>query len=168
MASLSDMLIMCDMQYAQDMREADQEFVRSAMQRIEEETCLRFKEQEGVQPHSLLIIRHIHRVLPNIEISHMVHLVPPGPLMGHHLLVKTQGHGSCLGGNRKSRWDLHWESLKGHAHVERHDLKGHYLSYYLTTIKIQPWMEKTLSYWPTKKLKKKSRPTLIKVSTASP
>ena len=38
----------CDMQYAQDMREADQEFVRSAMQKIEEETCLRFKEQEGV------------------------------------------------------------------------------------------------------------------------
>ena len=36
------------MQYAQDMREADQEFVRSAMQKIEEETCLRFKEQEGV------------------------------------------------------------------------------------------------------------------------
>ena len=37
---------------AQDMREADQEFVRSGMQRIEEETCLRFQEKEGVQPYS--------------------------------------------------------------------------------------------------------------------
>ena len=42
------------MRYAQDMREADQEFVRSAMQKIEEETCLRFNEQEGVFPHSHL------------------------------------------------------------------------------------------------------------------
>ena len=125
------------MQYAQDMREPDQEFVRSAMQKIEEETCLRFKEEEGVQPHSLLIIRHIHRVLHNIEILHMVHLVPPGPLKGHHLLVKTQGHGSCLGPNRKSRWDLNGElenpgkicidSLKGHPRAESNHLKGHSL-----------------------------------------
>ena len=45
-----------DIQYAmliaQDMREADQEFVRSGMQRIEEETCLRFQEKEGAQPYS--------------------------------------------------------------------------------------------------------------------
>ena len=42
------------MRYVQDMREADQEFVRSAMHKIEEETCLRFNEQEGVFPHSHL------------------------------------------------------------------------------------------------------------------
>ena len=47
---------------------------------------------------------------PNTEILHLVHLVlSPGPLKGHHLLVKTQGHGSCLGSNRKSRYHLHWE-----------------------------------------------------------
>ena len=33
---------------AQDMREADQEFVRSLMERIEEETCLKFTEEKGV------------------------------------------------------------------------------------------------------------------------
>ena len=32
---------------AQDMREADQEFVRSLMERIEEETCLKFTEKKG-------------------------------------------------------------------------------------------------------------------------
>ena len=42
------------MRYVQDMREADQEFVRSAMHKIEEETCLRFNEQEGVFLHSHL------------------------------------------------------------------------------------------------------------------
>ena len=33
---------------AQAMREADQEFVRSLMERIEEETCLKFTEEKGV------------------------------------------------------------------------------------------------------------------------
>ena len=32
---------------AQDMREADQEFVRDLMERIEEETCLKFTEKKG-------------------------------------------------------------------------------------------------------------------------
>ena len=37
------------------MREADKDFVRSAMEKIEEETCLRFKEQEGICTHNALI-----------------------------------------------------------------------------------------------------------------
>ena len=32
---------------AQDMRKADQKFVRSLMERIEEETCLKFAEEKG-------------------------------------------------------------------------------------------------------------------------
>ena len=47
MLNICNMGFAQDMRYDQDMREADQEFVRSAMQKIEEETCLRFKEHEG-------------------------------------------------------------------------------------------------------------------------
>ena len=68
-----------------------------------------------------------------MEIWYIYMCCQPGPLKGHHLLVKTQGHGPCLGGNRKSRWDLHWE-LERSRTLKSNNLKGHTLCCHLKTI----------------------------------